>query len=359
MLDNSLTEERRPMKTITLILICILLCSNPVYSVTFEQIEPTQLNSLHRQNNLSREDYLSIYKSMQLKSPSIMENQNTPFDPNHIQWDLSKNLPEPEGLYLLPTPLEIQSIEQLKKLNLLKYTLEDDNRSIKDITQAFEKHLTFKLADTASIQFYDLNIVPTGFSRDCINWISNNQMEYIMTKDTTLYFKRDLVWCLYDLKSPYQINLQGKNILKTLGLHLPKEYTTSVTNHVMFTDQNLHFSLEKKDTLEKLILSENTTSATVLYNDCDPNMIKRTDMDGILCDHIFDLRLKEDYEKSHLENARRITLDDLQTPESFIKSKEDKVLLYCYSDYTSTIAMTHLKNLGYTNVYSLKGGYNP
>lgn len=41
----------------------------------------------------------------------------------------------------------------------------------------------------------------------------------------------------------------------------------------------------------------------------------------------------------------------------YVPAKEDKIVLYCKKDHRGTLSAASLKQLGYTNVYNLSGGY--
>ncbi|MEH0157153.1 rhodanese-like domain-containing protein [Limibacter armeniacum] len=72
--------------------------------------------------------------------------------------------------------------------------------------------------------------------------------------------------------------------------------------------------------------------------------------------HLLDARSEEEYEVSHLEGARRIDFDSIDTSVLDGIPKSDTVVVYCSVGYRSSVAGEALKELGYINVYNLYGG---
>ncbi|RME79627.1 MAG: rhodanese-like domain-containing protein [Chloroflexi bacterium] len=73
---------------------------------------------------------------------------------------------------------------------------------------------------------------------------------------------------------------------------------------------------------------------------------------------IIDVREPEEYEKSHIEGAVNIPLREIgQNLAKLPESKTYPILVYCHSQKRSTHALVVLRELGYTNVYNLEGGY--
>ncbi len=76
---------------------------------------------------------------------------------------------------------------------------------------------------------------------------------------------------------------------------------------------------------------------------------------------ILDVRDKEEYEKSHLENSILLSvhklsqksLTDIGLGE---KSKDNEIIIYCRSGVRSKTAYEIIKSLGYTNIKSMAGG---
>ncbi len=73
---------------------------------------------------------------------------------------------------------------------------------------------------------------------------------------------------------------------------------------------------------------------------------------------IIDVRFKEEYDAAHLEGAKFFPLSWINETklqkENF--NKADKIILYSYTDDRSRSARKKLIELGYQNVFTLKGG---
>lgn len=77
--------------------------------------------------------------------------------------------------------------------------------------------------------------------------------------------------------------------------------------------------------------------------------------DGIL----LDVRSKQEYEEEHLPGAINISLYDLEKNiKQIILDKTKTIVVYCASGSRSKQAQSLLEQLGYENVYNLKGGIN-
>ncbi|MFQ5575921.1 MAG: rhodanese-like domain-containing protein [Anaerolineae bacterium] len=73
---------------------------------------------------------------------------------------------------------------------------------------------------------------------------------------------------------------------------------------------------------------------------------------------ILDVREPDEYAESHVEHAVNIPLRQItQNPDKLPESKTRPILVYCHSQKRSTHALVVLRELGYTNVYNLEGGY--
>jgi len=73
---------------------------------------------------------------------------------------------------------------------------------------------------------------------------------------------------------------------------------------------------------------------------------------------ILDVREPDEYAKSHIEKAVNIPLREItQNLDKLPGSKTHPILVYCHSQKRSTHALVVLRELGYTNVYNLEGGY--
>ncbi len=73
---------------------------------------------------------------------------------------------------------------------------------------------------------------------------------------------------------------------------------------------------------------------------------------------ILDVREPDEYAESHVEGAVNIPLRQIvQNLDKLPESKTRPILVYCHSQKRSTHALVVLRELGYTNVYNLEGGY--
>ena len=70
---------------------------------------------------------------------------------------------------------------------------------------------------------------------------------------------------------------------------------------------------------------------------------------------IIDVRNKDSYEKDHIEGAINIPVDTLRDSKESL-NKSDKIVVYCGSGNSSTVAQEILVNDGFEKVYNLTGG---
>ncbi len=73
---------------------------------------------------------------------------------------------------------------------------------------------------------------------------------------------------------------------------------------------------------------------------------------------IIDVREPEEYAAGHIEGALNIPLRELLHHMSELpESKTTPILVYCHSQKRATHALVILRELGYTNVWNLEGGW--
>lgn len=73
---------------------------------------------------------------------------------------------------------------------------------------------------------------------------------------------------------------------------------------------------------------------------------------------IIDVREPDEYAADHIENAVNIPLRSLlQDPSLLPESKTTPILLYCHTQKRATHALVVLRELGYSNVWNLDGGW--
>lgn len=73
--------------------------------------------------------------------------------------------------------------------------------------------------------------------------------------------------------------------------------------------------------------------------------------------YLIDVRSNQEYEEGHLDGAINISLYNIEKQiGNYVKNKRDIIILYCSSGGRSREAKRILENLGYEEVYNLKGG---
>lgn len=84
----------------------------------------------------------------------------------------------------------------------------------------------------------------------------------------------------------------------------------------------------------------------VNYKDINPNEYT-----------IIDVRSRREFREGHINRAINIPLADIKKNiEKQIPNKQTKILLYCQYGTRSKKAAYILENLGYTQIYNLRGG---
>ncbi len=71
--------------------------------------------------------------------------------------------------------------------------------------------------------------------------------------------------------------------------------------------------------------------------------------------HIFDAREQEEYQTSHIKNAKYIGYNKLYLKDIKKLPKDAKIVVYCSIGYRSEKIGKKLQKMGYTNVYNLYG----
>lgn len=78
-------------------------------------------------------------------------------------------------------------------------------------------------------------------------------------------------------------------------------------------------------------------------------------MDTTNC-KILDVRTKEEFEISHIDNAILLPLEQLEkNVESIFKDKNETILIYCKSGFRSKEAAFIMAQKGYTNILEFGG----
>ena len=91
---------------------------------------------------------------------------------------------------------------------------------------------------------------------------------------------------------------------------------------------------------------------------CKRNIKELTYEDLNLNDYIvIDVRSKREFKEAHLSGAINIPLPEVKNNiEKIVKDKHKKILVCCEYGIRSKQAVEILENLGYMQVYNLKGG---
>ena len=72
---------------------------------------------------------------------------------------------------------------------------------------------------------------------------------------------------------------------------------------------------------------------------------------------IIDVRSKREFKESHLNGAINIPLPEIKRNiEKFVRDKQKKIVVCCEYGVRSKQAAEIIENLGYVQVYNLKGG---
>lgn len=72
---------------------------------------------------------------------------------------------------------------------------------------------------------------------------------------------------------------------------------------------------------------------------------------------IIDVRSRREFSEEHIDSAINIPLPELKKNISkYVDSKNKKILVYCQRGSRSKRAAQILNDLGYANVFNLKGG---
>jgi rhodanese-related sulfurtransferase len=74
--------------------------------------------------------------------------------------------------------------------------------------------------------------------------------------------------------------------------------------------------------------------------------------------HFFDVREESEYERDHLPKAVHLGKGIIERDiEQRVPDADAEIILYCGGGYRSALAADNLQKMGYTNVWSMDGGY--
>lgn len=73
--------------------------------------------------------------------------------------------------------------------------------------------------------------------------------------------------------------------------------------------------------------------------------------------HFLDIREDHEFAKDHAHGARHLGKGIIERDiETMVPNKEDTIVLYCGGGFRSALAADALQQMGYRNVWSMKGG---
>ena len=70
---------------------------------------------------------------------------------------------------------------------------------------------------------------------------------------------------------------------------------------------------------------------------------------------LLDVRSKEEHQEGHISGSKNIEVEKIDAVSLFIKDKTTPIFVYCYSGSRSGMAVSILKNMGYTSVKNIGG----
>lgn len=86
----------------------------------------------------------------------------------------------------------------------------------------------------------------------------------------------------------------------------------------------------------------------------EPHHFKSIDQSQI---NILDVRNNQEWQESHLDNAKHIHFGKLEK-EQIPFNKKERIYVHCQSGVRSAIAVSVLNQLGYNDIVNIKGGYS-
>lgn len=70
---------------------------------------------------------------------------------------------------------------------------------------------------------------------------------------------------------------------------------------------------------------------------------------------LLDVRTAEEYRDGHIDGSVNLPLDRISFIEDMVKDKSTPLYVHCYSGSRSGRAVSHLKQMGYTNARNIGG----
>jgi rhodanese-related sulfurtransferase len=84
----------------------------------------------------------------------------------------------------------------------------------------------------------------------------------------------------------------------------------------------------------------------------------KTRIEGLIAPIIVDVRDAEELADGYIEGSIHLPMDQIQSKVTeILPNKQKEVVLYCAHGRRSAIAADQMRDMGYTNVKSMEGGY--
>lgn len=111
----------------------------------------------------------------------------------------------------------------------------------------------------------------------------------------------------------------------------------------------------KKMEINNLALDMNSKQ-TMVNNISGEEALKLLNEDRSII--VIDVRTREEFKSGHLNESVNIDWNDQENFKSYVRDldKNKTYLLYCKSDNRSIQAANYMSNIGFSNIYNLKGG---
>jgi rhodanese-related sulfurtransferase len=84
----------------------------------------------------------------------------------------------------------------------------------------------------------------------------------------------------------------------------------------------------------------------------------KTKLDNEEVFYLIDVREKEEWDNGHLPHAIHLSKGVIERDiEKIIQNPDAEIVLYCGGGYRSALAADNLNKMGYSNVFSMDGGF--
>ncbi|HAN77979.1 MAG TPA: hypothetical protein DCQ31_09500, partial [Bacteroidales bacterium] len=126
------------------------------------------------------------------------------------------------------------------------------------------------------------------------------------------------------------------------------------------TEEVVEEPINEAQVLVEYLESTNSPSGKDYVANDLPSLITATDLKTAIEGskaYVFDIRAAADFANGHIAGAVNVTTTDLLTQvKALDMTKYDKVAVACYTGQTASWAVSLLRILGYSKVFSLKWG---